>query len=187
MVRRSFSGSGSACPSAVFLTWALTRVQRVLMPDSGAESWTVRGDDHVPVAPIERYLAWGEKSPNTVKAYAHDLKDWFVYLGGRGLDWRSATLEDVAGFVGWLRLPPHARDGDVHLPLGERLSKINLDGTFCTSRENVPRSSKDPDRSEGRFDCGDLEGQLVCGQCSEQSPRAGHDRASAVCELRGSR
>ncbi|MFK0258672.1 tyrosine-type recombinase/integrase [Streptomyces sp. NPDC090445] len=92
------------------------RVQRVLMPDSEAESWTVLGDDHVPVAPIEHYLAylaWGEKSPNTVKAYAHDLKDWFVYLASRGLDWRSVTLEDVAGFVGWLRLPPQARDGKV--------------------------------------------------------------------------
>ncbi|SEB99188.1 Phage integrase, N-terminal SAM-like domain [Streptomyces sp. 2231.1] len=92
------------------------RVQRVLMPDSEAESWTALGDDRVPVAPIEgylAYLAWGEKSPNTVKAYARDLKDWFVYLSGRGLDRRSVTLEDVAGFVGWLRLPPQARDGKV--------------------------------------------------------------------------
>lgn len=95
------------------------RVQRVLMPDSETESWTVLGDDHVAVAPIERYLAylaylaWGEKSPNTVKAYAHDLKDWFVYLTGCGLDWQSVTLEEVAGFVGWLRLPPQARDGKV--------------------------------------------------------------------------
>ncbi|MGH3755993.1 MAG: site-specific integrase, partial [Pseudonocardiaceae bacterium] len=39
-------------------------------------------------------------------AYAHDLKDWFTYLAGHGLDWRRATLEDVAGFVAWLRLPP---------------------------------------------------------------------------------
>jgi hypothetical protein len=29
------------------------------------------------------------------------------------LDWRAATLEDVAGFVAWLRLPPEARDGRV--------------------------------------------------------------------------
>ncbi|MFD5433203.1 tyrosine-type recombinase/integrase [Kitasatospora sp. NPDC127067] len=92
------------------------RVQRVLMPDSETESWTVLGDDHVPIVPIERYLAYlaaVEKSPNTVKAYAHDLKDWFVFLAGRGLDWRSVALEDVAGFVAWLRLPPRARDGKV--------------------------------------------------------------------------
>jgi integrase/recombinase XerD len=63
------------------------RVQRVWMPDSGAESWTVLGDDHAPVAPVERWLAYLtliERSPNTIKAYAHDLKDWFAFLQLRG-------------------------------------------------------------------------------------------------------
>lgn len=53
-------------------------VQRVVMPTSRLESWTVLGDDAVPVAPIERYLVYLtdiERSPNTIKAYAHDLKD----------------------------------------------------------------------------------------------------------------
>ena len=92
------------------------RVQRVLMPGSEAESWTLLGDDQVPVEPVERFLAYlaaVERSPNTVKAYAHDLKDWFAFLDGRGVDWRAATVEDVAGFVAWLRLPPAARDGRV--------------------------------------------------------------------------
>lgn len=92
------------------------RVQRVVMPGSRVESWTVLGDDHVPVDPVERFLAYLasiERSPNTVKAYAHDLKDWFTFLAGRGLDWRSVTLEEVAGYVAWLRLPPHARAGQV--------------------------------------------------------------------------
>ncbi len=92
------------------------RVQRVLMPDSEAESWTLLGDDQAPVEPVEKFLAYlaaVERSPNTIKAYAHDLKDWFGYLAGRGLDWPAATLEDVAGFVAWLRLPPAARSGKV--------------------------------------------------------------------------
>ncbi len=92
------------------------RVQRVLMPGSEAESWTVLGDDQVPVEPVERFLGYltsVEKSPNTVKAYAHDLKDWFVYLAGHDLDWQVVTVEDVAGFVAWLRLPPEGRDGKV--------------------------------------------------------------------------
>lgn len=92
------------------------RVQRVLMPDTEVESWTLLGDDHVPVEPVERFLAYLasiEKSPNTIKAYAHDLKDWLTYVDGHRLDWRAATLEDVAGFVAWLRLPPQARDGKV--------------------------------------------------------------------------
>jgi len=90
------------------------RVQRVVMPGSGLESWTVVGDDHVPFEPVERFLAYLasiERSPNTVKAYAHDLKDWFSFLTVQRLDWQAVTLEDVAGFVAWLRLPPAARDG----------------------------------------------------------------------------
>ena len=50
-------------------------VQRVLLPAARRESWTVLGDDG-PVRPVERYLAYLtdiERSPNTVRAYAHDL------------------------------------------------------------------------------------------------------------------
>jgi integrase/recombinase XerD len=91
-------------------------VQRVVMPASPLESWTVLGDDAAPVEPIERYLAFLtdiERSPNTVKAYAHDLKDWFTFLCHRGLDWREVRLEDVGEFVAWLRLPPSARVGAI--------------------------------------------------------------------------
>lgn len=58
-------------------------VQRVVSPVNEVESWTVLDADGAPVPPIERYLAYLtriERSPNTVKAYAHDLKDWFVGL-----------------------------------------------------------------------------------------------------------
>ena len=34
------------------------RVQRVLMPGSDEESWTVLGDDHVPLEPVERFLGY---------------------------------------------------------------------------------------------------------------------------------
>jgi site-specific recombinase XerD len=91
-------------------------VARVAMPASRVESWTVLGEDDVPVEPIERFLAYLtdiERSPNTVRAYAHDLKDYWVFLAGRGLDWREVRLEDVGEFVAWLRLPPAGRDGAV--------------------------------------------------------------------------
>jgi site-specific recombinase XerD len=91
-------------------------VQRVAMPNSGVESWTVLGDDDIPIEPIERYLAYLtdiERSPNTVKAYAHDLKDYWVYLAHRRLDWREVRLEDIGEFVAWLRLPPVGRGGGV--------------------------------------------------------------------------
>jgi site-specific recombinase XerD len=91
-------------------------VHRVLMPVSSLESWTVLGDEGGPVEPIERYLAYLtdiERSPNTVKAYAHDLKDWFSFLAVRRLDWHEVRLEDLGEFVAWLRLPPGGRCGEV--------------------------------------------------------------------------
>lgn len=91
-------------------------VQRVAMPATAVESWTVLGDDDVPIAPVERYLAYLtdiERSPNTVKAYAHDLKDYWTFLAGRGLDWREVRLEDLGEYVAWLRLPPSGRSGAV--------------------------------------------------------------------------
>lgn len=89
-------------------------VQRVAMAGARMESWTVLGDDGVPFGPVERFLAHLsaiERSPNTVKAYAHDLKDYFEYVHGRGLDWRAVGLEDVGRFVAWLRLPASGRAG----------------------------------------------------------------------------
>ena len=89
-------------------------VQRVAGVGSRPESWAMIGDDGALVAPVERYLRFltdVERSPNTVKAYAHDLKDWFEFPQVRGLDWQDVCLEDLGEFVTWLRLPPTARGG----------------------------------------------------------------------------
>jgi integrase/recombinase XerD len=94
------------------------QVQRVEMAASGTESWTVLGDDDVPVGPVERYLSYLtgiERSPNTVRGYAHDLKDYWQFLARRDLDWRRARLEDIGEYVAWLRLPPAGRAGAVAL------------------------------------------------------------------------
>lgn len=83
-------------------------VQRVIMPVTGAESWTVAGDDGEVVAPAERYLAHLsslERSPNTVRAYALSLRLWFDFLGRAGVGWADVGVEDVARFVAWLRAP----------------------------------------------------------------------------------
>ena len=96
-------------------------VHPVVIPGSGTRSWTVLGDDDVPVAPLDRFLAYLTdigRSPNTVKAYAHDLKDFWSFIGVRGLDWREVRLEDVGEFVAWVQLPPAGRSGAVAvLPL----------------------------------------------------------------------
>lgn len=82
---------------------------------SGVESSTVlRGG--ITVDPIDRFLAHltaVDRSPNTVRAYAHDLRDYFEFLECRELQWDRVVLEDLGRFVAWLRLPAGARDGRV--------------------------------------------------------------------------
>ena len=91
-------------------------VHPVTVPGSGTRSWTVLGDDDMPVVPVDRFLAYLTgigRSPNTVKAYSHDLKDYWQFLGFRCLDWREARLEDIGEFVAWLQLPPAGRSGEI--------------------------------------------------------------------------
>ena len=52
-------------------------VQPVVIPGSGTLSWTMLGDDDVPVVPVDRFLAYLTdigRSPNTVRAYAHECR-----------------------------------------------------------------------------------------------------------------
>ena len=84
------------------------RAQRMLMPVTGAESWTVVDEDLVVVGDVERYLAHLaaiERSPNTVRAYAHSLALWCTFLQLRAVELAGAGLDDVAEFVRWLRAP----------------------------------------------------------------------------------
>jgi integrase/recombinase XerD len=83
------------------------RVQRVVTP-SGRIGWTLIGQDGNPVEPVDAYLRYrfnGEASPNTLKAYAHDLKHFFVFLAEQRLDWRTLPPADLGMFTAWLRRP----------------------------------------------------------------------------------
>jgi integrase/recombinase XerD len=58
-------------------------VRRVVVPPAGAASWTVIGGDRRPVVPVEAFLRWLtdiERSPNTVRAYAGDLRQFWEFL-----------------------------------------------------------------------------------------------------------
>ena len=84
------------------------KAQRVVLPVTAAESRTVVDADFVTVEPAERFLAYLaaiERSPNTVRAYAQSLALWMEFLQLRDVAWASATVEDVSGFVIWLRAP----------------------------------------------------------------------------------
>src|SRR4051795_8515560 len=84
-------------------------VHLVVIPGSGTRSWTVLGDDDVPVVPVDRFLAYLTdigRSPNTVKAYSHDLKDYWQFLSFRDRAGRGARWGDMGDLSPWPRLPP---------------------------------------------------------------------------------
>lgn len=71
-----------------------------MVTTSGRTGWTLTTASGVPVEPVEQFLRHrfnSEASPNTLKAYAHDLKHFFTFLGEQQLDWRQVTQS--AAFV----------------------------------------------------------------------------------------
>ena len=77
------------------VTGSGVRVQPVVMPFGDPRSWTLVDRDAAVVEPVEAFLAHlhaVERSPNTVKAYAHDLRDWFEFLDQRGLVWSTGAV-----------------------------------------------------------------------------------------------
>ena len=81
-------------------------VRRVFLPARGVESFTVIGADLRPVELIDEYLAWltdCERSPNTVEAYAHDLRAFWTFLDEQGLSWERVGVGELAEFAAWAR------------------------------------------------------------------------------------
>jgi hypothetical protein len=51
------------------------------------------------------YLAAVERSPLTVRTYAHDVAVYFRFLADRGVGWHDASLDLLSGHVCWLPRP----------------------------------------------------------------------------------
>jgi hypothetical protein len=90
------------------------RVQLVINPHDESRSWTLLDDDLSVVEPVEAFLAHFTaigRSPNTIRAYALDLQDFFTYLNCSDLRWDHLQLEEVGRFIPWLGLTDEARTG----------------------------------------------------------------------------
>lgn len=86
-------------------------IQRICL-NPNHYSWLVINDDGLPVLPIQefiRYLEYTEKSPNTIRAYAHHLKLFWEFLTTEQSDWKTISITELARFVHWLR----SNDSDV--------------------------------------------------------------------------
>ena len=83
-------------------------VRRVFLPARAIESFTVIGPDLRPVELVDEYLAWltdCERSPNTVEAYACDLRAFWTFLSERGLAWDRVGVMELGEFAAWARRP----------------------------------------------------------------------------------
>lgn len=86
-------------------------IQKGQLPDSNRPIWIVLDDSYLPIEPIQKYLRYLdslEKSPNTVRVYAHNLKLFWEFLRDKQLDWRKINLEHLSDFIHWLRNPEPA-------------------------------------------------------------------------------
>ena len=69
-------------------------VQPVELP-GGDRTWTVLGEDHRQVGPVEEFLEYHRvtgSSPHTVRAYAKALLLWWRYLELDGRDWGEVDV-----------------------------------------------------------------------------------------------
>ena len=94
----------------------MARVQKVLALD-GATSWTVIGEDFLPIRAADdylRFLALDGASPHTLRSYATSLGLWFDFLDRTGQDWDGFAPLVFGEFLTWVRtgdLPGHVRIG----------------------------------------------------------------------------
>ncbi len=81
-------------------------VQKGQVSNSNRPIWLVLDDSYQPIEPILAYLRYLdslEKSPNTVRSYAYNLKLYWEFLNDQHLNWEDVNLEQLADFIHWLR------------------------------------------------------------------------------------
>ena len=92
----------------------MVRVQKRVLPDDRGCYGLVGDAGGVEAA--NRYLLYVsnlDRSPNTVRAYATDLRLWVGWLEGLARPWAFADLELLGEFVHWLRTSRSGRPEDV--------------------------------------------------------------------------
>jgi hypothetical protein len=79
------------------------RVQAVDVA-GGERTWTVLGDDHAVVAPIEEFLEHHRvigSSPNTVRSKAKALERWWGFLAREGVGWEDPGVGVLRSSSSW--------------------------------------------------------------------------------------
>ena len=83
------------------------RVQEIRTSDSHKRYVVVDGNGNL-VVPVVRYLKYLHaigRARNTLRSYAQSLSLYFTYLAQEHLEYQQITLDDLGGFVLWLKNP----------------------------------------------------------------------------------
>src|SRR5947199_322048 len=66
-------------------------------------------DDHgeliIPIAQYLKHLDLRGYARNTLRSYGTCLQLFFEFIAQKGSDFRHVTVDDMAGFVHWLKMP----------------------------------------------------------------------------------
>ena len=83
------------------------RVQEILTADHEIRYVIVdeSGNLIIPAVRYLKYLHAIGRARNTLRAYAHSLSLYFTYLAQEHIDYACVTLDNLAGFVLWLKNP----------------------------------------------------------------------------------
>jgi integrase/recombinase XerD len=87
------------------------RVQEIVTPQHRHKRYVVVDESGNLVIPIVRYLKYLDaigRARNTLRSYAHSLSLYFTYLTQQDLNYQEVTLDDLGGFVLWLKNPYHS-------------------------------------------------------------------------------
>lgn len=82
----------------------MAETQRIAL--DGTTTWTVVSESFSVVEVAERYLEFGRQSgfaPNTIKAYARGLAQWWTYLERTSKAWDAVTIHDFGSFLAVVR------------------------------------------------------------------------------------
>jgi len=74
----------------------------------GRVRYYLANDTGTPVQPVLKYLKFKDNAGyarNTLRMHCIHLKHFFTYLGESGKDYEEANIDDIAGFLAWLKNP----------------------------------------------------------------------------------
>jgi site-specific recombinase XerD len=83
-------------------------VQEIVTPQYHHKRYVVIDEDGNLVIPVVRYLKYLDtigRARNTLRSYAQSLSLYFTYLAQQDLDYQEVMLDDLGGFVLWLKNP----------------------------------------------------------------------------------